>query len=66
MTICTPTHPHTHTHHTHTQGIRKLIRAKYKELQQNKGFGEGKRRCQELHEKLEHIKKQVVDYDKTR
>ena len=67
--VCTDTP----THHTKCviliiplQAIRKLIRAKYSELQQNKEFVENKRRFQELHDKLDHIKRQVMEYDQTR
>ncbi len=48
------------------QSIRKRIRAKYSEVQQNKVYQENRRRFQELHHKLDYIKKQVVDYDRTK
>ncbi|XP_064391206.1 RNA polymerase II elongation factor ELL-like [Halichondria panicea] len=48
------------------KSIRKRIRAKYSEVQQNKVYQENRRRFQELHHKLDYIKKQVVDYDRTK
>jgi len=48
------------------QAIRKQIRAMYLEKQQNKRLVENQKRFKELHDKLGHIKKHVVDYDKSK
>lgn len=46
------------------QILKRKIREKYTELQQNVKYQTQKRRFQELHMKLGHIKKLVVEYDK--
>lgn len=43
--------------------LKRKIREKYTELQQNKTYQTQKRRFQELHTKLGHIKQLVVAYD---
>ena len=47
------------------QMLKRKIREKYTELQQNKKYQAQKRRFQELHTKLGHIKKLVVAYDQS-
>ncbi|KAL5482142.1 hypothetical protein EMCRGX_G022431 [Ephydatia muelleri] len=50
-------------HSEEAKELRKKIRKRYMELQQDHKYTEEKRRHEELHCKLSHIKQLIVDYD---